>query len=105
MFSSDQRAVGQLLVASQVILSLQLPFAIWPLIWITSSTDKMSVRFGEVDSVEDTHDSVALTVDSESGLVPDVTDSSESDALLPSSPPTKLKETLKGNYLFKNYVY
>lgn len=33
--------VGRLLVASQVVLSFQLPFAIWPLIRLTSSTKWM----------------------------------------------------------------
>jgi len=30
------KGVGTLLVASQVVLSLQLPFAIWPLVRLTS---------------------------------------------------------------------
>ncbi|MGJ7508088.1 Nramp family divalent metal transporter [Variovorax sp. GT1P44] len=34
-------ALGQLLVASQVVLSLQLPFAIWPLVSITSDRTRM----------------------------------------------------------------
>jgi manganese transport protein len=34
-------ALGQLLVASQVVLSLQLPFAIWPLVTITSDRTQM----------------------------------------------------------------
>jgi manganese transport protein len=37
-------AVGKLLVGSQVVLSLQLPFAIWPLIRFTSDT-RMMGRF------------------------------------------------------------
>jgi manganese transport protein len=34
-------ALGPLLVASQVVLSLQLPFAIWPLVSITSDRAQM----------------------------------------------------------------
>ena len=35
------KGVGTLLVASQVVLSLQLPFAIWPLIRLTSDLGVM----------------------------------------------------------------
>jgi Mn2+/Fe2+ NRAMP family transporter len=37
--------MNELLVGSQVILSLQLPFAIWPLVNITSDISSMSVEF------------------------------------------------------------
>jgi manganese transport protein len=33
--------VNELLVLSQVVLSFQLPFAVWPLIWFTSRGDVM----------------------------------------------------------------
>jgi manganese transport protein len=36
-----EAGVGKLLVASQVVLSLQLPFAIWPLIRLTSDRKLM----------------------------------------------------------------
>jgi manganese transport protein len=42
-----------LLVGSQVILSLQLPFAVWPLVWITSDSNKMSVKFESEDGIVD----------------------------------------------------
>lgn len=35
------RAIGQLLVASQVVLSVQLPFAMYPLIRLTDDRDLM----------------------------------------------------------------
>jgi manganese transport protein len=38
-----EQAVGKLLVLSQVILSLQLPFALYPLIRFTSDRDVMGV--------------------------------------------------------------
>lgn len=38
---SGDKGAGQLLILSQVILSLQLPFAIVPLVWITASRAKM----------------------------------------------------------------
>ncbi len=38
-----ERGVGQLLVLSQVILSLQLSFAVVPLVWFTSEKRKMGV--------------------------------------------------------------
>ncbi|KAJ3102059.1 hypothetical protein HDU96_009775 [Phlyctochytrium bullatum] len=39
-----EKGVGRLLVASQVVLSLQLPFAIWPLVVFTCSRGAMTVR-------------------------------------------------------------
>ncbi len=39
-----EEAVGQLLVLSQVVLSLQLPFAVWPLVYFTSSDKIMNTR-------------------------------------------------------------
>ncbi|KAJ3179950.1 hypothetical protein HDU85_004234 [Gaertneriomyces sp. JEL0708] len=42
---SGDRGVNELLVLSQVILSLQLPFAVWPLVYFTSSKKIMTVRF------------------------------------------------------------
>ncbi|KAI8620042.1 Mn2+/Fe2 transporter, NRAMP family [Chytriomyces sp. MP71] len=55
---SGSSGMNDLLVASQVVLSLQLPFAIWPLIWITcgaSDGSAMKVTFArrEVDIEED----------------------------------------------------
>ncbi|KAI9338372.1 NRAMP family [Zopfochytrium polystomum] len=44
-FIAGESGVNQLLVFSQVVLSLQLPFAIWPLVWITSDKEKMTVVF------------------------------------------------------------
>ncbi len=38
---SGERGTGQLLILSQVILSLQLSFAVVPLVWFTSSRQKM----------------------------------------------------------------
>jgi manganese transport protein len=36
-----EQAAAELLVVSQVVLSLQLPFAVWPLIYFTSRADKV----------------------------------------------------------------
>lgn len=38
---AGEKATGQLLILSQVVLSLQLPFAVVPLVWITASRAKM----------------------------------------------------------------
>ena len=38
-----EAGVGKLLIASQVVLSLQLPFAIWPLIKFTSDQKLMGI--------------------------------------------------------------
>jgi manganese transport protein len=35
------RATGQLLILSQVVLSLQLPFAVLPLVWFCSRSNLM----------------------------------------------------------------
>ncbi|KAJ3415571.1 hypothetical protein HDV05_004622 [Chytridiales sp. JEL 0842] len=47
-----EEGMNGLLVGSQVILSLQLPFAVWPLVWITSCEDKMRVKFEDPDDEE-----------------------------------------------------
>lgn len=41
---SGQEGISKLLVLSQVILSVQLPFAIWPLIYFTSSRAIMNKK-------------------------------------------------------------
>lgn len=46
-FGGDS-SVNQLLVLSQVVLSLQLPFAVWPLVYFTSSS-----RIMEAQSVDE----------------------------------------------------
>jgi manganese transport protein len=38
---AGEKATGQLLILSQVVLSLQLPFAVVPLVWLTASRGKM----------------------------------------------------------------
>ncbi|KAI9095586.1 natural resistance-associated macrophage protein-domain-containing protein [Phlyctochytrium arcticum] len=40
-----ESGVNQLLVWSQVVLSLQLPFAVWPLVYFTSRKDIMTIRY------------------------------------------------------------
>ncbi|KAJ3273300.1 hypothetical protein HK104_004303 [Borealophlyctis nickersoniae] len=40
-----EKGIDRLLVISQVVLSLQLPFAVWPLVWFTSKKAYMTVRF------------------------------------------------------------
>ncbi|KAI8925064.1 natural resistance-associated macrophage protein-domain-containing protein [Entophlyctis helioformis] len=45
IFVFGDKALNDLLVFSQIILSLQLPFALWPLIWFTCSTTVMTVKF------------------------------------------------------------
>ena len=39
-----ERGTGQLLILSQVILSLQLPFAVFPLVMFTGDRRKMGTR-------------------------------------------------------------
>ncbi|KAJ3095748.1 hypothetical protein HDU97_006574 [Phlyctochytrium planicorne] len=47
---TGESGMNRLLVASQVVLSLQLPFAVWPLVAITSSKRWMTVGFVEEES-------------------------------------------------------
>ena len=48
-----QSGVNDLLVLSQVVLSLQLPFAVWPLVFFTSSKKLMTVKFRKTFEDED----------------------------------------------------
>lgn len=41
--------IDQLLVASQVVLSIVLPFVVFPLVWLTTSKKIMSVKKPESD--------------------------------------------------------
>ena len=41
--------IDQLLVASQVVLSIVLPFIMFPLMWLTTSKKVMSVKKSELD--------------------------------------------------------
>jgi len=41
--------IDQLLIASQVVLSIVLPFVIFPLMWLTTSKKIMSVKMPEPD--------------------------------------------------------
>jgi manganese transport protein len=45
-------SVNQLLVLSQVVLSLQLPFAVWPLVYFTSSSKIMEAEYNDVDLLD-----------------------------------------------------
>ncbi|KAJ3207488.1 hypothetical protein HDU67_007439 [Dinochytrium kinnereticum] len=50
---AGETGVGRLLVGSQVVLSLQLPFAIWPLVLFTSSRGAMTVEVDDDASATD----------------------------------------------------
>jgi metal iron transporter len=45
--SLGQSGISTMLIASQVVLSIVLPFIIFPLIWLTSSRTVMRVRVPE----------------------------------------------------------
>lgn len=55
--------INTLLVASQVVLSIVLPFVAFPLIWLTSSDSVMSVRKPSVPTTEEPRHPVTETVD------------------------------------------
>jgi len=48
--------IDQLLVASQVVLSIVLPFVVFPLLWLTTSKKIMSVKKPESDPLTLTAD-------------------------------------------------
>ena len=43
------QGLNELLILSQIILSLQLPFAVWPLIYFTSKREIMTVEYYDPD--------------------------------------------------------
>jgi metal iron transporter len=45
--------VDQLLVISQVVLSIVLPFIVFPLVWLTTNKEIMSVKSADSDEVVD----------------------------------------------------
>jgi Mn2+/Fe2+ NRAMP family transporter len=45
VFGED--SLNNLLILSQIVLSLQLPFAVWPLIYFSSRKDIMTITFKE----------------------------------------------------------
>lgn len=55
--------IDQLLVASQVVLSIVLPFVMFPLLWLTSSKKIMSVKKPESELPTLTADSSPLNPD------------------------------------------
>lgn len=50
--TSGQIGLGRLLVLTQVVLSLQLPFAIWPLVHFTSTDKIMTIKCIKTSNVD-----------------------------------------------------
>ena len=66
--TSGEDGLSKLLVLSQVILSLQLPFAIWPLIYFTSNSKIMTidcVKYIKGSSSSDSVDEYTLNEETE----------------------------------------
>ena len=51
------QGLNELLILSQIVLSLQLPFAVWPLIYFTSNREIMSVEYYDPNSSIDSKES------------------------------------------------
>lgn len=60
-----ENGINALLVASQVVLSIVLPFIIFPLVWLTSSSHVMSVKSTASTSSSPPDTSADKEVDSE----------------------------------------
>lgn len=56
--TSGESGLSKLLVLSQVVLSLQLPFAIWPLIYFTSNKNIMTITCVKYTKETDSNNSV-----------------------------------------------
>jgi manganese transport protein len=52
IFVFGEQKLNDLLILSQIILSLQLPFAVWPLLYFTSRKDIMTVRYRQYSSTD-----------------------------------------------------
>jgi metal iron transporter len=53
VIAMGRSGISQLLVVSQVILSIVLPFIVFPLVWLTANKDIMNVKtVTDADSVE-----------------------------------------------------
>ncbi|KAJ3068435.1 hypothetical protein HK102_007172, partial [Quaeritorhiza haematococci] len=96
-----EEGLNRLLVLSQVVLSLQLPFAVWPLVYFTSRRSVMTIRFrsDEEDSTESEHNvererpvQVDGSRESTSGKSMEMAECQGKTASAPptSSPPTRL---------------
>lgn len=48
-----RKGVDQLLVISQVVLSIVLPFIVFPLVWLTTNKEIMTVKSADSDEVAD----------------------------------------------------
>ena len=80
----------QMLVASQVMLSVVLPFVIFPLVWLCADEKVMMVRNGpsEVDDSQTDQGVSTTAVTSESVRVRSPTQAGSQDNEAPAGPPT-----------------
>lgn len=51
-----ESGLNNLLILSQIVLSLQLPFAVWPLVYFTSKKEIMTITFSGIYSSEENRD-------------------------------------------------
>ncbi|KAJ3250143.1 hypothetical protein HDU77_006937 [Chytriomyces hyalinus] len=58
-----ESGMNDLLVMSQVMLSLQLPFAVWPLVWITGGAEGDAMKVTFKGNVEDGQGDESVVVD------------------------------------------
>ncbi|KAJ3292639.1 hypothetical protein HK104_005134 [Borealophlyctis nickersoniae] len=56
-----EAGINELLIISQVVLSLQLPFAVWPLVWFTSRKAYMTVQLEAVNGPTDPSTPTSIT--------------------------------------------
>ena len=91
--------IDQLLVASQVVLSIVLPFIMFPLMWLTTSKKIMSVKKPESDLPTLTADSSPSNPEKSptpGAVMPNVGNSAEQDVEASPSPATEMVDYSNG---------
>lgn len=80
------RALNNLLILSQIILSLQLPFAVWPLVYFTSKKEIMKVSFHKTRELSEgeTESTIPMLATAEPAEI-DVVDYSNSKLMMASA--------------------
>lgn len=91
--------IDQLLVASQVVLSIVLPFIMFPLLWLTTNEKIMSVKKSESRSSTLTTDSSPSNSDKSPAskfVTPKIGSSTEQDVEASPSPATEMVDYSNG---------
>jgi len=91
--------MDQLLVISQVVLSIVLPFVMFPLLWLTTSKKIMSVKKSESDLPTLGEDDSPLTPEMtpvSKFMMPKIDNPADQDVEVPLSPVAKMVDYSNG---------